>query len=143
MAYSTALSQGISILLYIHESMEENCHNYLSTKMISEQLNIPAPTTVKVIRNLNNAKLTMAKEGAKGGILLAKPLSEMTLLDVFLAVEPGKALFKVHTDVLLQGERIDTVKRKIVRSLEDAEMALHKHLQGVRLIDLLDEEKEG
>lgn len=143
MAYSTALSQGISILLYIHALSEENCSNYLSTKLISEQLNIPVPTTVKVIRNLNNAKLTMAKEGAKGGILLAQPLSEITLLDVFLAVEPGKDLFKVHTDVTLQGQDVDDVKQKIIHHLDGAEIAMQNYLKDIRLTDLFHEERKG
>ncbi|WP_405153614.1 RrF2 family transcriptional regulator [Paenibacillus sp. FSL K6-0108] len=143
MAYSTALSQGISILLYIHALSEENCSNYLSTKLISEQLNIPVPTTVKVIRNLNNAKLTMAKEGAKGGILLAQPLSEITMLDVFLAVEPGKDLFKVHIDVTLQGQDVDDVKQKVIHHLEGAEIAMQNYLKDIRLTDLFHEEKKG
>lgn len=143
MAYSTALSQGISILLYIHALSEENCSNYLSTKLISEQLNIPVPTTVKVIRNLNNAKLTMAKEGAKGGILLAQPLSEITMLDVFLAVEPGKDLFKVHTDVTLQGQDVDDVKQKVIHHLDGAEIAMQNYLKDIRLTDLFHEEKKG
>ncbi len=137
MSYSTALSHGVSILLYIHSLAEENCTNFLSTKVISEQLNIPVPTTVKVIRSLNNAKLTIAKEGAKGGILLARPLSEITLLDVFLAVEPGKALFKLHTDVTLQGKEVDEVKQRIADSLEAAEMAMQNQLKEVRLTELL------
>ncbi|MGE6573678.1 RrF2 family transcriptional regulator [Paenibacillus xylanexedens] len=143
MAYSTALSQGISILLYIQALSEENCSNYLSTKLISEQLNIPVPTTVKVIRNLNNAKLTMAKEGAKGGILLAQPLSEITMLDVFLAVEPGKDLFKVHTDVTLQGQDVDDVKQKVIHHLDGAEIAMQNYLKDIRLTDLFHEEKKG
>jgi Rrf2 family protein len=143
MAYSTALSQGISILLYVHSYTEKNCYNYLSTKVISEQLNIPVPTTVKVIRNLNNAKLTMAKEGAKGGILLAQHLSEITMLDVFLAVEPGKDLFKIHTDVKLQGQDVDDVKQKVIHHLEGAEIAMHNYLKEIRLTDLFHEEKKG
>ncbi|AOZ91192.1 RrF2 family transcriptional regulator [Paenibacillus crassostreae] len=139
MAYSTALSQGISILLYIHSITEEGCYNFLSTKVISEQLNIPAPTMVKVIRNLNNARLTVAKEGAKGGILLARPISEITLLDVFLAVEPGKTLFKLHTDVTLQGKEVDEVKQKIANSIQAAEIAMQNSLKEVRLTDLLNE----
>ncbi|WP_379129693.1 RrF2 family transcriptional regulator [Paenibacillus sp. sgz500958] len=139
MAYSTALSQGISILLYIHGITEEGCSSFLSTKVISEQLNIPAPTTVKVIRNLNNAKLTIAKEGAKGGILLAKPLSEITMLDVFLAVEPGKALFKMHTDVSLQRSGVEVVKQRISDHLQAAETVMENYLKKVRLTELLNE----
>ncbi|WP_341277977.1 Rrf2 family transcriptional regulator [Paenibacillus sp. FSL H8-0537] len=137
MSYSTALSQGIAILLYIHSIAEENCSTFLSTKVISEQLNIPVPTTVKVIRNLNNARLTLAKEGAKGGILLAKPLVEITLLDVFLAVEPGKTLFKLHTDTTLQGKEVDAVKQKIASSLQTVEMDMQNNLKEVRLTDFL------
>ncbi|MFB5268522.1 RrF2 family transcriptional regulator [Paenibacillus enshidis] len=138
MAYSTALSQGISILLFIHAMAEERCYSYLSTKVISEQLNIPVPTTAKVIRNLNSAQLTIAKEGAKGGIMLARPLSEITFFDVFLAVEPGKALFKIHTDVNLQGQQVDEVKQKIVDHLSAAELAMQESLKEMKLTDLLE-----
>ncbi|ASA23318.1 RrF2 family transcriptional regulator [Paenibacillus donghaensis] len=138
MAYSTALSHGISILLYVHGITEENCCNYLSTKVISEQLNIPVPTTVKVIRNLNNAGLTVAKEGAKGGILLAKPLAEISLLDVFLAVEPGRTLFKLHTEVAVQGMKVDAVIHKVSDRLQAAETAMQDYLRQVQLTDLLE-----
>ncbi|MCM3697795.1 Rrf2 family transcriptional regulator [Paenibacillus macerans] len=140
MAYSTALSQAVSILLYIHGISEEPCAKFLSTKVISEQLNIPAPTTVKVIRNLSNAKLTVTKEGAKGGIMLAKPLAEITLLDVFLAVEPGKPLFKLHTDVAVQGKdaEVAAIQQKLSSRLQAAEQALRQSLGEVRLIDLVE-----
>ncbi|SEO81868.1 Rrf2 family transcriptional regulator [Paenibacillus sp. OK076] len=97
----------------------------------------------KVIRNLNNAKLTMAKEGAKGGILLAQPLSEITMLDVFLAVEPGKDLFKIHTDVTFQGQEVDDVKQKVIHHLEGAEIAMQNYLKDIRLTDLFHEERKG
>ncbi|MDP4095564.1 Rrf2 family transcriptional regulator [Paenibacillus sp. P96] len=138
MAYSTALSQGISILLFIHTMAEERCYHYLSTKVISEQLNIPVPTTAKVIRSLNSAQLTVAKEGAKGGIMLARPLSEITFLDVFLAVEPGKGLFKIDLDVNLSGPEVDEVKQKIVNHLSATEQAMHNSLKDMKLTDLLE-----
>ncbi|MCC8122327.1 MAG: Rrf2 family transcriptional regulator, partial [Oscillospiraceae bacterium] len=83
MAYSTATFQAVSILLFIHFKSEEGLYDYLSTRTISDMLNIPAPTAVKVLHKLNAAGLTHTKEGAKGGILLAKPISEITLLEVF------------------------------------------------------------
>jgi Rrf2 family protein len=139
MAYSTALSQGVSILLYIHVITEEKCQHYLSTKLISEQLNIPAPTTVKLLRSLSAARITIAKEGAKGGILLARPLSEVTMLDVFLALEHGKDLFKIHTDVAVRTntQQLEEVKQKIKNKLQAAEQAMLLSLQEVKLIDLL------
>ncbi|CAM4260379.1 RrF2 family transcriptional regulator [Saccharibacillus endophyticus] len=137
MAYSTALSQATAILIYAHGLIADGCSDYLSTRLISEQLSIPVPTTVKVLRSLTDAGLIRTKEGAKGGILPAKPPEQITLLEVFDAVESGKALFKVHTDVALQGEATDTVKFKLTESLRQAETAMRDSLEKVKLNELL------
>lgn len=137
MSYSTAVSQGISIMLFIHVVSGGNCSDYLSARTIAEQLNIPLPTTVKVLRNLGSAGLTITKEGAKGGILPAKPISEITLLDIFMAVEHGKALFKVHTDITMQGTEVEAVKEKIVDCLQGVDASMHESLQAVKLSDFL------
>lgn len=137
MAYSTAVSQAISILLYIHVKMEEYRYEFLSTKAISEKLNIPVPTAVKVLKSLNAAGITTTKEGAKGGVLLVKPLSEITLLDVFLAIEQGRPLFKIQTEFLVSGKQVDELREKMINSLQDAERAMKDSLQKVTLEDLL------
>lgn len=136
MAYSTAVSQAIAILLFIYFKMEEYRYEFVSTKAISEHLNIPAPTTVKVLKGLNAAGITDTKEGAKGGVLLVKPLSEITLLDVFLAVEQGRPLFKIQTDFLISSKEVDELKGKMINSLQDAEKAMKDSLKKVTLEDL-------
>ena len=137
MSYSTATSQAVSILLFIHFKSDEGLYDYLSTKVISEMLNIPAPTAVKVLNKLNAAGLTHTKEGAKGGILLAKPISDVTFLDVFNAVEQGKPLFKIQYDFNIEYEGLDAMKEKGIRSLQDAEDAMKASLSGVSLLDLI------
>ena len=112
-------------------------YEYLSTKTISEMLNIPAPTAVKVLNKLHAAGITHTKEGAKGGILLARPISGITFLDVFNAVEQGKSLFKVHHDFNIEYEELDVIKEKGIRCLQDAENAMKASLDGVSLLDLL------
>lgn len=136
MSYSTAVSQAIAILLFVNFKMEECRYEFLSTRAISEELNIPAPTAVKVLKNLNAAGITETKEGAKGGILLAKPLSEITLLDVFLAVEQGKSLFRIQTDFHISSQEVDELKEKMIDSLQDAERAMKDSLKKVTLQDL-------
>lgn len=136
MAYSTATFQAVSILLFIHFKSEEGLYDYLSTKTISEMLKIPVPTAVKVLNKLNTAGLTHTKEGAKGGIMLAKSISDITFLEVFNAVEQGKPLFKVQYDFHID-EGLDSVKEKGIRCLEDAEDAMKKSLEKVTLLDLL------
>lgn len=137
MAYSTATFQAVSILIFIHFKLEEGQYDYLSTKIISEMLNIPAPTAVKVLNKLNAAGLTHTKEGAKGGILLAKPVSDITFLEVFNAIEQGKPLFKVQYDFNIEYEKLDSIKEKGIRCLQDAEDAMKLSLKKVTLLDLL------
>ena len=137
MAYSSATFLAVSIMLFIHFKSSEGLYEYLSTKMISEMLNFPAPTVVKVLNKLNAAGLTFAKEGAKGGILLAKPISEVTFLEVFNAVEQGNSLFKFQHDFNIEYEGLDSIIEKGTRCLQDAENAMKKSLGKVTLVDLI------
>jgi len=137
MTYSTATFQAASILLFIHFKSEERMYDYLSAKVISEMLNIPAPTVVKVLNRLNAAGLTHTKEGAKGGTLLARPISEITFLDVFDAIEHGRPLFKVHTDFNFEYEHLDRIREKAMRCLRDAEGSMRSSLDKMTLLDLL------
>ena len=137
MAYSTATFQAASILLFIHFKSEEGMYEYLSTKTISEMLNIPAPTAVKLLSRLNAAGLTHTKEGAKGGILLAKPVSDITLYEVFNAMEQGKPLFRVQHSFNLEYEKLDDIIAKGVQCFRNAEDAMKSSLKKVTLSDLL------
>ena len=137
MAYSTATFQAVSILLFIHFKSEEGMYEYLSTKTISEMLNIPAPTAVKLLSKLNAAGLTHTKEGAKGGILLAKPVSDITLYEVFNAMEQGKPLFRVQHSFNIEYEKLDDIIENGVQSFRNAEDAMKSSLKKVTLSDLL------
>ena len=137
MAYSTAMVHAVSILLFIHFKSNDGLYEYLSTKSISEILNIPVPTAVKVLNKLNAAGLTHTKEGAKGGILLAKPISEITFLEVFNAVEQGKPLFKIQYDFDIEYDKLESIKEKGMRCLQDAEIAMKSSLKKVTLLDLI------
>lgn len=137
MAYSTATFQAVSILLYIHFKTEDEMYDFLSTRSISEMLNIPTPTAVKVLNKLNAAGLTITKEGARGGNLLAKPISKMTLLEVFIAIEQDKPLFKTQQNFNFEYEHLEAIRQKTLQSLGNAETAMKESLKSVLLIDLI------
>lgn len=134
-AYSTEFSRAISISLLINQKMEEYGFEFVSTKTIAEFLKIPAPTVVRILRSLNAAGLTTTKEGAKGGVLLGKPIEEITLLDIFLAVEHG-SLFKMDIDFLIEDPRIDNLKSLITNCMQDAEIAMKESLKKTTLADI-------
>ena len=103
-------------------------------------LNIPAPTAVKVLHKLSAAGLTHTKEGAKGGNLLARPIAEMTVRDVFNAVEPNRPLFRVHQGIAVEADGyddLDTLINNGVQCLVAAERAMEESLASVSLADLI------
>lgn len=137
MAYSTATFQATSILLYIHFKTEDGLYDFLSAKSISEYLSIPAPTVVKILNKLNVAGLIQTKEGAKGGCLLSKSISDITMLDVFIAIEQEKPLFKVQHNFNIDYDSLDSIVEKGVRCLERAENVMKESLSKTTLLDLI------
>ena len=138
MAYSMSMYQAVSILLFIHFKTVEEQYDYLSTRNISEMLNIPAPTVVKVLNKLNSGGLIHTKEGAKGGNLLARPITGITLLDVFTAIEQEKPLFKIQHSFNIEYEGLDSIVQKGVGALQGAEKAMKYSLGEVVLSDLIE-----
>ncbi len=135
MAYSTEFSRAITICLLINQKMIEYGFEFVSAKTIAEFLKIPAPTVVRILSSLNKAGLIATKEGAKGGVLLAKPITEITLLDIFLSVEHG-SLFKMDIDFLIEDTRIDKLKSLIAEYMENAENAMKESLEKTALADI-------
>jgi len=117
--------------------MKECKYEFLTTKAISEKLNIALPTAVKILNSLTIASLTMTREGAKGGVLLAKSPSEITLLDIFLAIEHERPLFKTKFDFNISGDSVTLLKNKISNCLEEAENEMKNSLKKTKIEDLL------
>ena len=142
MSYSTATFQAMSILVYIHFKTEDDLPEFLSTRAICENLGIPTPTAVKVINSLKAANLIATREGAKGGNLLVRPISEITVLDVFTAVEPNRPLFKVYHEISGDYEvgdykDLDQLISNGIQCLVDADQAMRGSLSSVTLADLI------
>lgn len=137
MAYSISISQAISIVVYIAVKMNESKFEFLTTKAISEKLNIALPTAVKILNSLTMAGLIMTREGAKGGVLLAKEPSEITLLDIFLAIEHERALFKTKFDFNIGGDNVEALRDKVSNCLIGAEIEMKNSLRRTKIQDLL------
>lgn len=133
MSYSLAFSQAIKIAVYIHIKTALGNYNYLSTRAISEYFNIPMPTVAKVLRSLINAGLLGVKEGVNGGMVLNRSPENITLFDLFEAVENKKPLFKQENNHNFSDEKADEVIKKIDCELLRAEMAMKEELKKTTL----------
>jgi Rrf2 family protein len=61
--------------------------NMAATSLIAKEQNIPASFLAKIISTLLKAKILETSRGAHGGVSLARPPSEISLLDVVEAID--------------------------------------------------------
>lgn len=75
-------------------------HNQRSaTSQIAKEQRIPPSFLAKIISQLSIAGLLQTSRGARGGVMLAKPSEEITLLEVVEAIDGPIALNEcVHDD---------------------------------------------
>ncbi|QGH33414.1 Rrf2 family transcriptional regulator [Gracilibacillus salitolerans] len=136
MSYSTAFSQALSIVVYTAVKIEEGYTDYVSARQLSENMEMPNPTVVKILQSLNRFGLITTKEGARGGIRLAKAPEEITVLDVFSAIELDRPLFKFSLPSTLKDEKSQLVGDNIEQVLSQAESDMKSRLAATKISDL-------
>jgi Rrf2 family protein len=133
MAYSSSLTQGVILLLYLHIVHERGRQDLVPSKMLSEYTGIPLPTTVKILKGLSATGITATKEGYGGGNILVKPLSQITLFDVFMAVEQDTTLFKLHNSIPCDHDFVKNLKERLSFFLNITTEAMKENLKTVTL----------
>ncbi|MGM7719320.1 Rrf2 family transcriptional regulator [Metabacillus sp. Hm71] len=137
MSYSLALWQGIEIVVYTAVKVEHGYYEFVSTRHLSESLGIPVPTAVKILQSLNRFGIMETREGAKGGIRLAKDAEDITLFDIFYAIEQDRPLFKMDVPSNLTSELATKIANATIQSLETAEQAMKDSLRNVTIAQLI------
>ena len=136
MSYSLSFSKAVFVVVFISDKIRQEQYEYLSTKMISEMLNIPKPTLVKILQSLTNKGIVETKEGKAGGIRLAKKPSKIKILDVFNAIEEGKQLFHTSFDIA-KGKRPDKAQKLLTNLFNKAEDQMKSTLAEKTIEQLL------
>lgn len=139
MSYSLSFSKSILVVIFISDKVRQGQYEYLSTASISKVLNIPKPTLVKILQSLTIAGIIQTKEGKHGGIRLMKSPEDITVLDIFEAMEKGKPLFQTSFDILAKGQRPDNAQQVILGLFEQSEKEMKKTLAQKTIAQILDE----
>jgi Rrf2 family protein len=79
-------------------ALAESAGGPISVRELAERQNVPYPFARGIQRDLVAAGLAQTKRGTSGGLSLARPAVEITLLDVIEAVEGPIALNICTTD---------------------------------------------
>ncbi|CAH2776526.1 MAG: Rrf2 family transcriptional regulator, group III [uncultured Paraburkholderia sp.] len=107
----------------------------LSSEMIAGSVNTNPVLIRRLLTMLAEAGLTTSQLGAGGGALLARPPEQITLLDVYRAVDDAQ-LFALHREepnpACMVGRNIQVVLRGIV---DEAQQAMEASLAGRTLAD--------
>ena len=139
MSYSLSYSKAILVVIFISDKIQQGMYEFLSTQMISEVLSIPKPTLVKILQELTRAGIIETKEGKNGGIRLLKAPKDITLLEIFDAIEQGKPLFQTSFNIMAEGKRPDRAVKKVTYLLTNAEDQMKKSLATKTIQQILNE----
>jgi Rrf2 family protein len=137
MSYSLSFSQSLYIVLFVAAKIEQSTFEFISTQQIADTLNIPPSTSSVILRRLKKAGLIEAREGVNGGVRLAKLPGQITVLDIFEAVEQSGAMFQTNVNIAVSGEKSTRVQRAVSSVLTDAENQMKHSLQAVTIKDLM------
>jgi Rrf2 family protein len=137
MSYSLAFSQAIVTTLFVADKVEQGYFDFVPTKEVAAALGIPRPSAVKILSLLANAGIIETREGARGGVRLAKPAAEVHILHIFDAIETGKQLFRHDFEMGVTGEKPTRAQAAILTLFADAEQAMRAQLAQTTLSELI------
>jgi Rrf2 family protein len=137
MTYSLAFSQAILVALYVADKVEQGMFEFIPTSQLSDDLNLSPSSTGSILRRFNSAGLIETREGAKGGVRLAIPPSEVTILHIFDAIEGGKSLFLNNIKMRVTGEKPTRANQAIAKLFLQAEESMKAQLKATTIADLM------
>ena len=139
MSYSLSFSKAILVVIFISDKMRQGQYEYLSTRSISEILNIPKPTLVQILKSLTVEGIIQTKEGKHGGVRLTKDPEKITILDIFNAIEKGKPLFNTSFDIHASGKRPDNAQVILQQLFGETENSMKHILAQKNIAQILNE----
>ncbi len=140
MSFSLSYSKSILVLAFISDKIRRGETDYISTKVMSEALNIPKPTLSVIFNNLIRSGILESKEGINGGVRFAKSAEKITLLDILTAIENQKSLFQTSFELGVKSKRPDDLKKAVINALNNVEEVMKTALNKTTLKDILDTE---
>ena len=136
MSYSLGLWQAMLATVYVADKVRLGVHEFVPTSRVAADLDIPAPSLSRLMRSLNHAGIIETREGASGGVRLAVPADEVTLLDLLEAIEQKLPLFRTDAEPRLRGETLTMRQAALKGALADAETAMRSSLEEVTVADI-------
>ena len=107
MQFKASTDYGMRAILYL-AARNETC----SSRDIAEDMSMPRDYLIQLAQLLRNAGIIEARPGKHGGYRLARPASEISVLDVVNALdEDAKQATRSRRETRTGGEMVEEIKR--------------------------------
>jgi Rrf2 family nitric oxide-sensitive transcriptional repressor len=107
----------------------------LGTPEIARATRVPPGYLSKVLQALGRGKLVVSQPGRRGGFVLARPADQITVLDVFEAVDPIAHIRKCPLNIASHAGELCPLHRRLEAALAHVEQAF----AGTTIAELLAE----
>ncbi len=137
MAYSLSFTKSILVLIFISDKTRRGETEFISTKVMSEIMDIPKPTLTVILSNLMRAGILQSKEGVNGGVRMAKSEENITLYDLLIAIESERPLFQTDYTIKAAGQRPESAQKVVNSALKNIESSVKEGMKKVTLREIL------
>jgi Rrf2 family protein len=107
------LSQTAEYALRAVVCLGSSVEKPLTTQEIAQATRVPAGYLSKVLQNLGRSRLVKSQRGLRGGHVLARPLDELTILDVINAVDPIPRIERCPLGLVAHRRRMCSLHRRL------------------------------
>ncbi len=136
MVVNRCVEQGIYVTLIL--SLEKN-HRPLRSTELSEILFVSDSYLKKILRKLVLADIIISSPGKDGGFQLARSIEEISVYDVYSALEGEKCELKmsgIGSRIFIDDEKFMQGEEKVVSVFERANAAFCDELHKLKLSEL-------
>ena len=140
MVVNKCVEQGIYVVLIL--SLEKD-HRPLRSSELSTILDVSDSYLKKILRKLVVAGIVTSSPGKEGGFQLARSVTEISLYDVYTALEGKECELKmtgIGSRIFTRGKEFAEEEEKVVRAFDRANEAFGNELRSMFLSELLSEE---
>jgi Rrf2 family protein len=110
-----------------------------TTDQIAAVTKVPRPYLSKVLQSLVRAGLVNSQRGVHGGVVLAKPPTEMTILEVVNAVDPIRRIKVCPLGLTAHSDRLCHLHRRV----DDAMALVESAFGSTTLAEVLAEPSDS
>lgn len=133
--FKASVEYGMRAVLYLAEK-----GSICSSREVADEMSIPRDYLIQLAQLLRNAGIVHARPGKNGGYSLAKDASEISMLDIFNALQNDRlrAERKEANDGKADQERTSDLLQDITAACSKAEHEIAEYISSITVQMLID-----